>query len=131
MKKELNFLFLLVSLLAFGLVLAGCPTGSDDGGGGGGNKVTILNSTTANITGIIIKDDDAGDYLVGSSEEYETVTVAPGETYESPEITGESVSLTVKMAKAEGGSDTINSAYQDVGSFEVVVEGTSYKLKEK
>jgi hypothetical protein len=35
MNKKLNLLVMLVSLLALGSVLIGCPTDSDDGGGGG------------------------------------------------------------------------------------------------
>jgi hypothetical protein len=41
MKKKLNLLVMLVSLLALSLVFIGCPTDSDDGGGGGGGGATV------------------------------------------------------------------------------------------
>jgi hypothetical protein len=38
MKKKLNFLVMLVCLLALGLVFIGCPTDSGGGGGNGGGE---------------------------------------------------------------------------------------------
>jgi hypothetical protein len=133
MKKNSIFMTgMLALLLAFGLVLAGCPTDSDDdGGGSGGNKVTILNSTSVNITGIKIKDADSDTdlgYLVGKEENYETVDIAPNATYTSPvEINTKYVSLYVKMSD----NKTAEASAQDVGAFEVVAEGEDYEINEK